>query len=145
MAMAEDEREEDLEAGRMPLLAHLTELRNRLMWSLLTVIAAFLVCYQFKQRIYDFLAHPLFVILGNEPGHKMIYTGLTEAFFTYIKVSFRAAICISFPVIAILLWKFVAPGMPETDNVGFEPSEAPQEMHEAPAPDVDTEPLPPKP
>jgi sec-independent protein translocase protein TatC len=126
MAMAEEaeeeEREKELEAGRMPLLEHLTELRNRLMWSFLTVIAAFLVCYQFKQRIYDFLAHPLFVAMANEPGaHEMIYTGLTEAFFTYIKVSFWAAVCISFPVIAIQLWKFVAPGLYKSERRAFLP------------------------
>jgi len=119
--MADDEREEELEDGRMPLLDHLTELRNRLIWSIVPIIVTFLVCYQFKQTIYDFLAHPLFVILAREPGRKMIFTGLTEAFFTYIKVSFWAAICLSFPIIAIQLWKFVAPGLYKTERRAFLP------------------------
>jgi sec-independent protein translocase protein TatC len=119
--MAEDDKEDELESGRMPLLDHLIELRNRLIWSFSAIIVTFLVCYQFKEAIYRFLAHPLFVILAAEPGRKMIFTGLTEAFFTYIKVSFWAAICLSFPVIAIQLWKFVAPGLYKTERRAFLP------------------------
>jgi sec-independent protein translocase protein TatC len=119
--MADDDKDDELEAGRMPLLDHLIELRNRLMWAFGAVIVAFLVCYQFKTYIYEFLARPLFVILAGEPGRKMIFTGLTEAFFTYIKVSFWAAVCIAFPVIAIQIWKFVAPGLYKTERGAFLP------------------------
>ncbi len=116
-----DDREDELEAGRMPLLDHLIELRNRLIWSFSAIIVAFLVAYQFKERIYDFLAHPLFVILAKEPGRRMIFTGLTEAFFTYIKVSFWAAVCVAFPIIAWQVWKFVAPGLYKTERKAFRP------------------------
>ena len=119
--MAEGDKEDELEAGRMPLLEHLVELRNRLLWSIVAILIAFLASYQFKQTIYDFLAHPLFVILANEPGRKMIFTGLTEAFFTYVKVSFWAAICLSFPIIAIQVWKFVAPGLYKNERGAFLP------------------------
>ncbi|HEX5453567.1 MAG TPA: twin-arginine translocase subunit TatC [Stellaceae bacterium] len=119
--MSDAAENDELEAGRMPLLQHLIELRNRLMWSFGTVIVAFLVCYQFKERIYQFLAHPLYVIMAGQPGSKMIYTGLTEAFFTYIKVSFWAAVCLSFPVIAVQIWKFVAPGLYKTERRAFRP------------------------
>ena len=116
-----DDREAELEAGRMPLIEHLIELRNRLMWSAGAMIVAFLVCYQFKVRIYRFLAYPLAEIFAGEPGRKMIFTGLTEAFFTYIKVSFWAAICVSFPIIAVQLWKFVAPGLYKNEKRAFLP------------------------
>src|ERR1700720_4284278 len=119
--MAEDDKEDELEGGRMPLLDHLIELRNRLICSFAAIIVAFLVCYQFKETIYRFLAHPLAEIYAGEPGRKMIFTGLTEAFFTYIKVSFWAAICLSFPVIAIQIWKFVAPGLYKTEKKAFLP------------------------
>ncbi len=85
--MAEDDREDELEAGRMPLLDHLTELRNRLLWSIVAIAIAFVVAYQFKVQIYRFLAQPLANIFAGEQGRKMIATGLTEIFFTYIKVS----------------------------------------------------------
>ena len=119
--MAEDDKEDELEGGRMPLLDHLIELRGRLMWSFGSILVTFLLCYQFKEAIYRFLAHPLFVILSKEPGRQMIFTGLTEAFFTYVKVSFWAAICLSFPIIAIQLWKFVAPGLYKTEKRAFLP------------------------
>lgn len=119
--MAEEDKEDELEAGRMPLLDHLVELRNRLMWCAAAVLIAFLISYQFKTYIYSFLAHPLYAILGDEPGRKMIFTGLTEAFFTYIKMSFWAAICLAFPVISVQLWKFVAPGLYKNERRAFMP------------------------
>jgi sec-independent protein translocase protein TatC len=119
--MAMDDKEDELESGRMPLLDHLVELRNRLLWSFGAILSAFLISYQFKEAIYRFLAHPLADIYAGEAGRRMIFTGLTEAFFTYLKVSFWAAICLSFPVIAIQLWKFVAPGLYKTEKRAFLP------------------------
>ncbi|HYM73126.1 MAG TPA: twin-arginine translocase subunit TatC [Stellaceae bacterium] len=119
--MADDDKEDELEEGRMPLLAHLIELRNRLVWAFGAIIVAFLVCYQFKEWIYQFLAHPLAVIFAGQTDRKMIFTGLTEAFFTYIKVSFWAAVCLAFPVVAIQVWKFVAPGLYKTEKRAFLP------------------------
>ena len=119
--MADSDREEELEAGRMPLFDHLVELRTRLLWCIVSVILTFILCYQVKTYIYEFLAHPLAVILEDQPGRKMIFTGLTEAFFTYIKVSFWAAVCLSFPVIAVQVWKFVAPGLYKNERRAFLP------------------------
>src|SRR5277367_3048396 len=119
--MMEDDREAELEEGRMPLLDHLIELRNRLMWSIGAIMVAFLVCYQFKIQIYGFLVHPLAVIFTGQTGRHLIYTGLTEAFFTYVKVSFWAALCIAFPVVAIQIWKFVAPGLYKNEKRAFMP------------------------
>jgi sec-independent protein translocase protein TatC len=119
--MTVGDQDDELESGRMPLLDHLIELRNRLMWAFGSVIVTFIACYQVKEYIYRFLTHPLAEIYAGEPGRKMIFTALTEAFFTYIKVSFWAAICLSFPVIAIQLWKFVAPGLYKTERRAFLP------------------------
>jgi sec-independent protein translocase protein TatC len=119
--MADVDKDHELEEGRMPLLEHLIELRNRLMWSVGALLVAFLVCYQFKETIYRFLAHPLAEIYAGEPGRKMIFTALTEAFFTYVKVSFWAAICLSFPIIAMQIWKFVAPGLYKQERRAFLP------------------------
>ena len=119
--MAEPDREAELEAGRMPLLDHLIELRNRLMWAIGAIMVAFLICYQFKTRIYGFLAHPLAVIFEGQTGRRMIYTGLTEAFFTYVKVSFWAGLCIAFPIVASQIWKFVAPGLYKNERRAFYP------------------------
>src|SRR5437588_3829212 len=116
-----DDKEAELEEGRMPLLDHLIELRNRLMWSIGALLVAFLICYQFKERIYGFLVHPLAVIFAGQTGRHLIYTGLTEAFFTYVKVSFWAGLCLAFPIIASQIWKFVAPGLYKTERRAFYP------------------------
>jgi sec-independent protein translocase protein TatC len=113
--------EQELEEGKMPLLDHLIELRNRLIRSLIAVGICFAGCYYFKEQIYAFLSHPLAVALEGRPEHKMIYTGLTEAFFTYLKVSFWAAFCLAFPVIACQIWMFVAPGLYKQERRAFLP------------------------
>lgn len=120
--MADSDQEEDeLESGRMPLIDHLIELRNRLMWAAGAIIVAFLLCYSVSEYIYRFLAQPLANIFAGQTGRKMIFTGLTEAFFTYVKVSFWAAICLSFPIIAMQVWKFVAPGLYKNERRAFLP------------------------
>ncbi|MBV9523131.1 MAG: twin-arginine translocase subunit TatC, partial [Alphaproteobacteria bacterium] len=116
-----DDPEADLEGGKMPLFDHLLELRNRLMYSAIAVILTTAVCYVFKERIYAFLAHPLAVALEGRPEHKMIYTNLTEAFFTYLKVSFWAGFCLAFPIIASQIWMFVAPGLYKNERKAFLP------------------------
>src|ERR1700722_11431384 len=96
----------------MPLLEHLAELRRRLIWWAGTFFAAFIFCYHFAPRIYEFLAAPLAHALearGEKP--QLIYTALYEAFFTYVKVAVFAAAFVSFPVVAAQLWLFVAPGL----------------------------------
>lgn len=90
---------------------HMAELRTRLLWSVVTFLIAFAVCYYFAENIYAFLVEPLAGTYGDTEGRRLIYTGLTEAFFTYIKVAFYAALFISFPIIASQLYIFLAPGL----------------------------------
>lgn len=97
---------------KMPLLEHLVELRSRLVKSFIAIILLFFVCYAFSENIYGFLVQPLADVMAEEGRQRrLIYTALHEAFFTYIKVSFFAALFLSFPVIAGQFWKFVAPGL----------------------------------
>ena len=93
------------------LASHLKELRNRIFASLAIFIVAFLACYFFAENIYEFLVRPLADIYGEEQGKRLIYTGLTEAFFTYMKVAFYAALFVSFPFLAAQLYIFLAPGL----------------------------------
>jgi sec-independent protein translocase protein TatC len=116
--------ENDGEPGdgkRMPLLEHLVELRRRLIWCFVAFIACFLVSYYFAEDIFGFLVHPLAHALAGRPDAKMIYTGLHEAFFTYMKVAFFTAAFISFPVVALQVWMFVAPGLYKNEKQAFAP------------------------
>lgn len=100
------------QAAKMPLLEHLIELRNRLIYSVVILFVAFLISWFFAEDIYGFLVQPLADILAEQGGNRrMIFTALHEAFFTYIKVSFFAALFLSFPFLAGQFWRFVAPGL----------------------------------
>ncbi|GBQ70317.1 Sec-independent protein translocase TatC [Ameyamaea chiangmaiensis NBRC 103196] len=106
----------------MPLLDHLVELRRRLIWSAATFGLCFLLCYHFAGQIYLFLARPLGEIMrqkGEQPH--LIYTALYEAFFTYIKVAFFGASFLSFPMLAVQAWIFIAPGLYRSEKRAFAP------------------------
>ena len=114
---------ENVKNSKAPLVSHLIELRDRLKWAVIAFFIAFIICYLFADYIYGFLVKPLQVTyqdMGYE-NPRMIYTGLTEAFFTYLKVSFYAALFISFPVIASQIYKFAAPGLYKNERKAFYP------------------------
>lgn len=110
----------ELDPLRQPLLAHLLELRRRLIYALLAIVAGFAVSYAFAPDIYEFLVRPL--ARANEGEHRrLIYTGLTEAFATYLRLSLWTGCFIAFPVVATQIWMFVAPGLYETERKAFLP------------------------
>ncbi|SNB61530.1 sec-independent protein translocase protein TatC [Arboricoccus pini] len=111
----------DIDDREMPLIEHLLELRNRLMYAVGALAIGFVVCYLFSDKIYAFLVHPLAVVYEGQTGRRMIYTGLTEAFFTYLKVAFFAGAFITFPFIAIQIWMFIAPGLYRHEKQAFLP------------------------
>ena len=115
-----ESKPDEVEASRMPLLDHLIELRDRLMWSIGTIFIAFAGCYFLAPYIYNLLMDPLIQATGTE-GRRMIFTAPQEAFFTYIRLSFWAAMLISFPVIATQIWMFVAPGLYKNEKKAFLP------------------------
>lgn len=107
----------DLDETKMPLLDHLIELRNRLLWCVVAMAVAFGVCFYFAKPIFGFLVQPL---LAAGQG-KLIFTDIFEAFFVEIKVAFFAATMVAFPVIATQLWRFVAPGLYSKEKRAFLP------------------------
>jgi len=115
-----ESKPDEVEASRMPLLDHLVELRNRLMWSIGAIFVAFAGCYFLAPYIYNILMLPLVEAAGTE-GRRMIFTAPQEAFFTYIRLSFWAAMVVSFPVIASQVWMFVAPGLYKNERKAFLP------------------------
>lgn len=94
-----------------PILEHLVELRRRLLWVIGAMLAGTAVCLLFAQPIYSFLVQPLAGAMEDGGTQRLIYTGLTEAFFTYIKVAFFAGIFLTFPILLLQVWKFIAPGL----------------------------------
>ncbi|HEX8402166.1 MAG TPA: twin-arginine translocase subunit TatC [Allosphingosinicella sp.] len=110
----------ELDETAAPLMDHLVELRRRLIWSFLALLAAFGVCFYFADHILGFLAQPL--VRAFPPGEgKLVYTKLYEAFFVEVRVAFFAAFCLAFPVIANQVWAFVAPGLYAKEKRAFLP------------------------
>jgi sec-independent protein translocase protein TatC len=105
----------------MPLMEHLLELRRRLIFTVIGFGAAFGISYLFAEEIFGFLARPLAQALNHEAGRRLIYTGLAEAFLSYVKVAMFAAAFISFPVLASQIWLFIAPGLYAQEKKAFLP------------------------
>ena len=93
---------------KQPFTSHLEELRRRLIICFAAVLVGFLASYAFKERIFDFLSIPLVASLPEENSW-MVFTGVTEAFFTYLKTSFLSGFFLALPVIFYQLWSFIAP------------------------------------
>jgi sec-independent protein translocase protein TatC len=119
MALDDDPESDD---KKMPLLDHLIELRSRLLRAVIALFVAFLVCFYFAEPLYAFLVQPLADILAEKGlDRRMIYTALTEVFFTYVKVAFFFGAFISFPIFAVQIYKFVAPGLYRNEKKAFLP------------------------
>lgn len=119
--MAEEAAGEEREEKKMPMLSHLGELRNRLIYSFIAFIIAFFAFFYVAEDIFAFLVRPLARVMEKETGGRMIYTALHEAFFTYVKVAFFSAAFVSFPVVAGQIWAFVAPGLYKNEKRAFLP------------------------
>ena len=107
----------DIDESKMPLLDHLIELRNRLLWCVLALAISFGVCFYFAEPIYGWLVQPL----RNVGQDKLVYIDIFEAFFVQVKVGLFAAMMVSFPVLATQIWRFVAPGLYKNEKKAFLP------------------------
>lgn len=93
-------------------ISHLTELRQRLINSLIFLAVLFIICYFFSDHIYGFLVDPYAEAVKDDGvERRLIFTALQETFLTYLKVSFFAAFFATSPFILIQIWKFIAPGL----------------------------------
>src|SRR3990172_6545008 len=98
----------------MTFVEHLEEFRWRLLKSLAAVGAAFVLTYFFSEHIFAFMVAPLQRLL--EPGKALIGTGVTEAFFTELKVALVAGLFLAGPFIFYQIWRFIAPGLQERER-----------------------------
>ena len=104
---------------KMPLTAHLEELRKRLISSFIALAVGFGISYGFKEELFLFLSKPLVEHLPE--GSTLQYIGIPEAFLTYLKLSLFGGLILAMPVIFYQLWRFVAPGLYEREKRYFIP------------------------
>jgi sec-independent protein translocase protein TatC len=112
--------QDEIDASRAPLIEHLTELRQRLIYSLLAFFGTFVVCFFFAKPIYNVLVWPFVRVVGAEKA-KLIATHFLEQLFTNIKLAMFGAAFLSFPVVAVQIYKFVAPGLYKNERGAFVP------------------------
>ena len=110
------EDEAALDATKAPLMEHLLELRTRLIWATVSFAICFAISFAFANQIFAFLTRPLHATTNH-----LIYTDLTEVFFTNVKIGMFGGICLGFPAIAAQLWMFVAPGLYKHEKRAFLP------------------------
>ena len=112
--------QDEIDASRAPLIEHLTELRQRLIYSLMAFFGMFVLCFFFAKPIYNILVWPFVRVVGADKA-KLIATHFLEQLYTNIKLALFGAAFMSFPVVAVQVYKFVAPGLYKNERGAFVP------------------------
>jgi sec-independent protein translocase protein TatC len=97
------------EGGKMTFLEHLDELRRRIIYALVSVLAGFLVAFYFHNEIFDFVYRPMQQLLPQ--GQTLIYTDPAEGFILHIKLALIVGLLLASPAVMTQVWLFVAPGL----------------------------------
>jgi sec-independent protein translocase protein TatC len=113
--------EDEIEKSQAPLLDHLIELRQRLIYCIIGFVIALIGCFFIAQRIFNLLLWPYRWALGNDTTVRLIYTAPQEYFFTQLKIAMFGGLFIAFPLIAMQIYKFVAPGLYRNERDAFRP------------------------
>jgi sec-independent protein translocase protein TatC len=117
----EDEKD-NVEDSAAPLIEHLTELRNRLIRSVVAFAICMVLAFTVAGQIFNFLAKPIVEILvENGQAPDLIFTGLQQGFMVNIRISLFGGFLLSFPYIGFQLWKFIAPGLYKDEKNAFLP------------------------
>ncbi|MFL5111775.1 MAG: twin-arginine translocase subunit TatC [Microvirga sp.] len=116
-----EEGHDEIEASKAPLMDHLIELRQRLIYALIGIGIGFMICFAFATQIYNLLVWPYQVARGEGQKIEMIYTAPHEFFFTKLKLALFGAVFLAFPLIAFQIYKFVAPGLYKNERQAFLP------------------------
>ena len=114
---------DDINESSAPLVEHLIELRNRLIWSVAAFLIAMVLCFFVAEPILDFLLAPIEDAMRElgDPNPVMQYTAPQEYFFTLVHISVVTGLMVSFPVIGYQLWRFIAPGLYRSEKQAFLP------------------------
>ena len=117
----EDEKD-NVEDSAAPLIEHLTELRNRLIRSVVAFAICMILAFTVAGQIFNFLAKPIVeILMENGQAPDLIFTGLQQGFMVNIRISLFGGFLLSFPYISFQLWKFIAPGLYKDEKNAFLP------------------------
>ncbi|TMV08886.1 twin-arginine translocase subunit TatC [Ruegeria sediminis] len=113
---------DEIDDTSAPLIEHLTELRTRLIHSVVAFLIGMVLCFTVATPIFNFLTSPLCEVLA-ERGQDcdLIFISPQEGFFVAIKVSLLGGFILAFPYIGMQMWRFVAPGLYRSEKNAFLP------------------------
>ncbi|WP_146344797.1 twin-arginine translocase subunit TatC [Falsiphaeobacter marinintestinus] len=114
--------EDEIDDSSAPLIEHLAELRTRLIHCVVAFLVGMIICFTVATPIFNFLTDPLCQVL-SERGQDcdLIFISPQEGFFVAIKVSLLGGLILSFPYLAMQMWRFVAPGLYKNEKGAFLP------------------------
>lgn len=112
--------QDDIDASKAPLLDHLIELRQRLIYAAAAFFVTFLLCFTIARHIYDVLVWPYVWVSGSDHV-RLIATHFLEQIYTHLKLAMFGAAFLSFPIVAAQIYKFVAPGLYKNERQAFLP------------------------
>lgn len=117
-----DDEKDEIDESAAPLIEHLTELRSRLIRSVVAFAICMILAFTVATDIFNFLANPIVEMLKeNGQAPDLIFTGLQQGFMVNIRISLFGGFIVSFPYISFQLWKFVAPGLYKDEKSAFLP------------------------
>lgn len=112
----------DVDTSSAPLVEHLIELRNRIVYSLIAFLIGMVICFTVWNPIFNFMTQPICdALAARDQSCGLILVKLQEGFFVAIRISVMAGFALSFPMIAYQMWRFVAPGLYKTEKNAFLP------------------------
>ena len=120
--MASASEDHAVDDSQAPLIEHLTELRTRLIRALIALVVCVIICFIFVGPLFQILAAPLSTELAERGlASKVIITSVQEKFFNDLRLALYCGLFIAFPLIANQLWRFVAPGLYQSEKQAFWP------------------------
>lgn len=115
-------KENTIDESSAPLIEHLTELRNRILYSVAAFTATFLFAWVFWKPVFELLKAPLCNTLAARGQEcQLVLIKMQEGFFVSMKIGLWGGFALAFPIIAYQLWRFVAPGLYRSEKSAFLP------------------------
>ncbi len=112
----------DVDESTAPLIEHLTELRTRIIRSVLAFLVGMIICFPFAEQILSILAEPMADIMrARGEDAQLFFDAPQDAFFAYIKIAVLFGFALMSPYIGYQLWRFVAPGLYKEERGAFLP------------------------
>ncbi len=113
---------ENIDDSSAPLIEHLAELRNRILYAIAAFMVCFVIGYVIWQPIFNFLTHPMCEVLSARgQACQLILVKMQEGCFVAIRIAMWGGFVMAFPIIAYQMWRFVAPGLYRSEKNAFLP------------------------